>query len=127
MKNRIEKISNRNKENREKRQETKKITELWDLYNFPGRPPKEGGDAEAKLIEACREHVKSVLNREAGVYESKRRESHNKIAKMIYGKDRNELDNQTSELLSDFAAKVILGKSIREAFMELESRRDKAA
>ena len=107
----------------EKSSESEQINNLWLLYMFPGRPPKAGGEAERRLLDACREHTYAVLRQDAGVSDSVRRKTHDKIAMMIYGKKREQLGNYEAELLSDFACKMTIRKTVAEALKDLEKYR----
>ena len=79
------------------------------------------------MLKICQEYVESTLKMEAGKYESSRRDLHNKIAMMVYGKRREDLDNETAEKLSNFAAEIILGKTMKGVLLEILEKRKKAA
>jgi len=104
-----------------------RIALTWKKYGFPGRPPVAGGEAEEKLLRACEKYVESVLKMEAGKYENSRRDLHNRIAMIVYGKRRESLDNEAAEKLSNFASEIILGKTIKGALLEVLEKREKAA
>lgn len=105
------------------------LHELWQEYDFPGKPPFEDSVAEKRLKEACDKyanfvdhHKKDLPGDEALIYGSKkisssdssRRELHNQIAVMVVGRQRSGMEEDLAKQITDFAYEYSRGYKIGE-------------
>lgn len=103
------------------------LLELWERYEFPGKPPFKNSAVEKRLQDACRAYRNEVDNLSspstykngdsenyvpesqrrtvgrAAVSESRRRDLHNQIALLVVSKQRSGMDRTTAEHIASFA------------------------
>lgn len=104
------------------------LERLWNIYGFPGNAPKAGTPVEKRLQEKCREYAEKVVkdtidparSRTQGS-ESLRRDLHDEVSVMIFGKRRAGLDSRTAEQIGDFACELALGGTLDEIVEEHEA------
>lgn len=106
------------------------LLQLWEEYDFMGRPPFSGSEAEKRLKELCDkyagfiDHNKNQLpGDEAMIYGSKklsssdsaRRALHNQIALMVVGEQRSGMESRLARNIAEFAYEYSKGYKIGEA------------
>ena len=98
---------------------------LWKRYHFRGDPPRPGTPAESRLIEYCSQYIDFTLNPKLNgmIGQSSRRELHNTISVMLTGSSRQQINPAMAECISDFASLLVIGKTLAQAFSELEMHR----
>lgn len=103
------------------------LLELWERYEFPGKPPFKNSAVEKRLQDACREYRNEVdtlsspntyragdsenyvpesqrrIIGRASVSESRRRDLHNQIALLVVSKQRSGMDRTMAEHIASFA------------------------
>lgn len=106
------------------------LEELWGEYDFPGRPPYEGSDAEKRLRQVCSQYC-TFLTEQTGqnqkalkLYDSERRKLHNQIAVMVVGKQRSGMDREQAEHIANFAFELTKGYKMSESDKYERKNRD---
>lgn len=86
---------------------------LWSQYGFPGEAPRAGTPVEQRLQGKCRAYadkvVKDAIDPKRSLTEGSdrlRKDLHNELAIMIFGKQRDSLDPQSIENVTDFACEL---------------------
>jgi hypothetical protein len=102
------------------------LDDLWEKYDFPGKPPYKETLAEKRLKDACQAYAaivnqiaKSSMHSDHENYfsqinivkkisasDSKRRELHNQIALMVSGKQRSGMALNDAEHIANFAIEL---------------------
>ncbi|MDD5527918.1 MAG: hypothetical protein PHO56_02980 [Patescibacteria group bacterium] len=110
----------------ETEQEKEKISDIakyWRRFGFPGKPPQEGTPAEERLIKISQEYFDTALMCERmgnpKGSDAKRRELHNQLGLMIFGKQRTDMSESVAEAIADFASYVTTGTNLRSAIAEI--------
>lgn len=92
------------------------VSRLWKRYGFPDQPPRAGTVAEQRLVQNAKDYIECVVGANTKKDSAsdvvrnssnlRRRELHNKLAIMIYGRLRSGMDNGSAVNISDFAAEI---------------------
>lgn len=93
------------------------LKELWEEYDFPGRAPVSGSEAENRLKQACSKYSLFLVGEthtRSKSSESDRRALHNQIAIMVVGKQRSGMDAKLAEHITDFAFEYAHGYKLNE-------------
>ena len=94
------------------------LGELWDGYDFPGKPPFKDSVAEKRLQDTCRQYTRfldettHVTNPK--LYDTERRKLHNQIALMLVGKQRSGMDPELAEHIAGFAFEYTKGYKMKD-------------
>lgn len=94
-----------------------RIKKYWHEFGFPGEPPHSGTPVLGRLLKNCQQYESYISNPKvygATGSEGIRRETHNQIARMIYGRDVLDLGDVIRERLCDFACLVSTGLDSRQ-------------
>ena len=89
----------------------------WHEFGFPGEPPHSGTPVLERLLKNCQRYEHYVSNpRLLGATGSDgvRRQLHEQLANMIFGRNLDSLDQAMPERISDFACLVATGLDSRQ-------------
>lgn len=105
-------------------EEPSALLNYWRRFGFPGKPPKPGSVAEKRLLEKCQAYTDLVLSGGSSSVDVGRRQLHNEIAVMIFGRPRTDMSYDLAEKISEFASLATTGQTLEQAMADLEKFRD---
>ena len=97
-----------------------RLEDLWDEYNFPGKPPKKDSGAEKSLLDKCSLYAvymdgQAHTLHENQTYDTQRRILHNEIAIMVVGQKRSGMKASLAEDVANFAYEYARGVTLKES------------
>jgi len=105
------------------------LEEIWSEYGFPGHPPFKDSVAENRLKEACDKYANFIDHYDKGLpgdekhskgvkgissSETDRRNLHNQIAVMVFGRLRSGMEEELARHIAEFAYEFSRGYKIGE-------------
>lgn len=105
-----------------------RLQDLWEEYDFPGKPPRKGTEAERRLHEKCRMYTQiNTKSASIGIRtentineryssDSSQRQLHNDIAVMVMGRKRSGMEESTARAIANFACEYALGMTLDEYY-----------
>lgn len=84
----------------------------WHEFGFPGDPPRSGTPVMKQLLRSCQQYESYVSNPKlqgATGWEGGRRQTHEQLANMIFGRDLKSLGDDVRARLTEFACLVATG------------------
>lgn len=98
-----------------------RLQDLWEEYDFPGKPPKKDSEAEKRLLNTCRLYSRFLIDEKKGYSvaqfgssEAERRKLHNQVAIMVVGKKRSGMDLDEATHIGDFAFEYAHGVTFED-------------
>lgn len=101
------------------------LKSLWNEYDFFGEPPRVGTPVMKRLYNLCKSYVdlltEDVLKqRDAKLYQPKRREIHDAICTMVFGNSRENISEDVAEKITDFASRLVYKESFNDLVESFE-------
>lgn len=94
-----------------------RANKYWHEFGFPGEPPRSGTSVMKRLLENCQHYEDYVSNprlQGATSWEGGRRQIHEQLANMIFGRDLKSVGDAGREQITEFACLVATGLDSRQ-------------